>query len=424
MANNYKKTTLKNGLRIITVPDKNTKTAAVLVLVGTGSKYETKDINGISHFLEHMFFKGTKKYPSTLKLIEPLDQIGGEYNAFTGEEYTGYWAKIDASHLDLALDWVSDIYLNSKFEEKEINREKGTILQEMNMYLDTPMSHIVFLWSHLLYGDQPAGRSVLGTKKIIQDIKRNQFIDYLQNHYSAKNTVIAVAGNVNQKIVINKIKKYFTLINDQKVETKESVKERQTKPEILVNYKKTDQTHLRLGVRAYNMFHPDRYALSILGTILGGYMSSRLFISVRERQGLAYYISAGADMDTDTGVLVASAGVDNQKVDRAIETILNEFKKISEKKVSQKELQKAKDHIKGSTLIGMEASDAKASFYASQELLTNEILTLEEKLGKINKVTINDIQRVAKDIFKPEKLNLALIGPFKDKNKFDKLLKI
>jgi len=422
--NNYKKTTLKNGLRIITVPAKNTKTAAVLVLVGTGSKYETKDINGISHFLEHMFFKGTKKSPNTIKLIEPLDKIGGVYNAFTGQEYTGYWAKVDASHLDLILDWVSDIYLNSKFEQKEIDLEKGTILQELNMYLDAPMRYVSDLWTDLLYGDQPAGWQVIGTENVIKSVKRNDFVKYLQNHYSSKNTVIAVAGNINQKETINKIKKYFQPINNLKVKDKLLVKESQNKPKSLIYYKDTDQTHLILGVRAYNTFHPDKYALGLLGVILGGNMSSRMWISVRERQGLAYYVRTGAETDTDTGFLATSAGVDNKKVEKAILTILSEYKRISQKKINASELKKAKDYIKGTSLINMEASDEQASFYASQELLTGKILTLEEKFSKIDKVTVNDIQRVAKDIFRPEKLNLALIGPFKDKNRFNKLLKI
>jgi len=192
------------------VPAKNTKTAAVIVLVGAGSKYETKNINGLSHFLEHMFFKGTKKRFSTMKIIEPLDQIGGHYNAFTSQEYTGYWAKVDASHLDLALDWVSDIYINSLFNVKEIDRERGTILQELNMILDMPMSYVEYLWINLLYGDQPAGWHVIGTENTVKSMQRNDFINYLKNHYSAKNTVIAVAGNIDQKITIDKIKKYFT----------------------------------------------------------------------------------------------------------------------------------------------------------------------------------------------------------------------
>lgn len=422
MKNSFKKTTLKNGLRIITVPAKNTKTVTVFVLVGTGSKYETKDINGISHFLEHMFFKGTKKYPSTLKLIELLDKIGGRYNAFTSEEYTGYYAKVDASHFDLALNWVSDIYLNSKIEEKEINRERGTILQELNMYLDTPMRHVYDLWTDLLYGDQPAGWKIIGEEKTIKSIKRPQFIKYLKDHYSSRNTIVAVAGHISSAQAVDKVKKCFKSINNQASAGKLPVIEKQGKPQMSIFYKKTDQTHLHLGVRAYNIFHPDKYALSLLSVVLGGNMSSRLFISVRERQGLAYYISTSADSDTDTGCLVTRAGVDNQKVEKAIKTILDEYKKIASVKISQAELKKAKDYIKGSSLISMEASDERASFFAFQELLTGKILTLEQKLAKIEAVTVNDIQRVAQDIFRPEKLNLALIGPFKNKAKFEKLI--
>ena len=425
MGNNYKKTTLKNGLRILTVPVKGTKTVTVLVLVGTGSKYETKEINGLSHFLEHMLFKGTKKRPNTLKLIEPLDKIGGQHNAFTGHEYTGYWAKVDAAHLDLALDWVADIYLNSKIEEAEINRERGTILQELNMYLDTPMDYVGNLWTDILYGDQPAGWQLIGAKEVIQSIKRPQFIKYLKEHYSSQNTIIIVAGQISHSSALAKVKKHFKAINKQSVKDKLPVREKQHQPQSLIYYKKTDQTHLCLGARSgYDIFHPDKYALGLLGVILGGNMSSRLYISVRERQGLAYYVSAGAETDTDTGYFVARAGVDNQRVEKAIKTILDEYKKIAQKKVSPAELKKAKEYTKGTTLINMESSDAQASFVAFQELLTKEILTLEEKFAKIEAVTVNDIQRVAQDIFRPEKLNLALIGPFKDKRKFEEILNI
>lgn len=419
----YKKTKLTNGLRIITVPMKGTKTVTVLVLVGTGSKYETKEINGLSHFMEHMLFKGTKKRPTTLKLIEPLDKIGGKYNAFTDQEMTGYWAKIDANHLDLALDWVADIYLNSKIAQEEINREKGTILQELNMYLDAPMDYVGDLWADILYDDQPAGWPVIGTKEMIKNVKRPQFVKYLKEHYSSQNTVIVVAGQISHSSTLAKIKKYFKTINNLAVKNKLPVREKQPKPKALIYYKKTDQTHLYLGVRGYDVFHPDKYALGLLGIILGGNMSSRLFISVRERQGLAYYIKTGANSDTDTGFLATRAGVDNQKAERAIKSILKEYRKIAQKKISPTELRKAKDYTKGSALLEMESSDAQASFYAGQELLTNQILTLEEKFAKIEAVTVKDIQRVAQDIFRPAKLNLALIGPFKNKKKFEKLLK-
>jgi len=404
------------------VPSKETKTAAVLVLVKTGSKYETRDISGLSHFLEHMFFKGTKKRPTPLKIIEPLDKVGAEYNAFTGEEITGYWTKINAKRLDLALDWVSDIYLNALIKEKDIDRERGVILQEINMILDTPMCYIYNIWTELLYGDQPAGWQVIGKEEVIKKVQRDNFVKYIKEHYSAKNTVIAVVGNINPLEVVNKIKKYFKSINIDSVKDKLPVQERQSKPESLIYYKKTDQTHLCLGVRGYNTFHPDKYAIGLLGVVLGGNMSSRLWMLVREKHGLAYYTRTGTDSDTDTGFLMTSAGVNNQKAEKAIQLIVKEYKKIAQKGITKAELKKAKEYTKGISLLNMESSDEQASFYAFQELLTNEILTLEEKFAKIEAVAVDDIQRVAQDIFRPEKLNLAIIGPFKDQNKFEKLL--
>ncbi len=420
----YKKTELDNGLRILTVPVKNTKAITVLLLVGAGSKYENRKNNGISHFLEHMFFKGTKKRPSTLKLIEPLDKIGGVYNAFTSQEFTGYWAKLANKHLDTAMDWISDIYLNSLFKQEEIDRERGTILQELNMILDTPMRYVADLWLELLYGDQPAGWKIIGTQEVIKSVNRDNFKDYLKNHYSSQNTLLAIAGAIDHQTGIDKIKEYFKSINTHSVKDKTLVQEKQVQPQALIHYKETDQTHLYLGWRGYHLFHPDKYALGLLATILGGNMSSRMFISVRERQGLAYYIGSSTDLDTDTGSLITKAGVDNTKVEKAITTILGEYKKMKDIKVSAAELKKAKDYNKGTALISMEASDEQAAYYGFQELLTNRILTLEEKFAKIDKVTVNDIQRVARDLFKPENLNLALIGPFKEKEKFKKLLNI
>ncbi len=418
----FRKTTLKNGLRIITVPQENTQAVTVLVLVGTGSKYEKKETSGISHFLEHLFFKGTFKKPSTLKITEPLDRIGGIYNAFTSEEYTGYFAKVDFSHMELALDWVSDIYLNSLLPPKEIGKERGVIIEEINMYLDTPMIYIGELWKTLLYGDQPAGWDVAGNKESIAKITREQILNYLKFQYVASNTIVCIAGKISPSKTINKIKEYFSKIKTAKPELKPQVVEKQDKPEVLLFSKKTDQTHLALGVRTYNLFHPQRYALEILEIILGGTMSSRLFTEIRSKLGIAYYIKTVADSNPDVGFLVTQAGIDNKKVDKAISTILKEYKKLSQQKISQTELKKAKDCIKGRIVLLLETSDAQASFYAEQEILEKKILTPEEILTKIDKVTVNDILKVAKDIFQPKKLNLALIGPFKDKKQFTKLL--
>ena len=424
MRSKYKKNILNNGLRIISVPMKNTRAVTVLVMVGAGSKYETRETNGISHFLEHMFFKGTKRRPNKLAIAETLDRVGGIYNAFTGKEYTGYFAKVDFRHFDLALDWVSDIFLNSKIPKEEIEKERGVIIEEINMYLDTPMAYIGDLWEKLLYGNQPAGWLTLGRKETVKKLKRQQFLDYLKKHYTAPNTIVCVAGNIDRKSAENKIKRYFKNIRAVLPKPKLKVVEKQTQPGCLVYFKETDQTHLCLGVRGYDLFSPKKYAQAVLATILGGSMSSRLFLSIREERGLAYYIKTSTETYTDTGYLVTSAGLRNQKVGEAISLILEEYKQIREKGVSQKELQKAKDYLKGTLSLSLESSDAQASFYTSQELLAGKILTPEQECQNIDQVSRDDIIRVAREIFKPEKLNLAMIGPFKDKAQFQQLLKL
>src|ERR1035437_8805514 len=243
MANLYKKTILENGLRIITVPIKNANSVTVLILVGTGSKYETKDINGISHFLEHMFFKGTIKRPTTLNISETLDSVGGEYNAFTSKEVTGFWAKVDKKHADVALDWISDIFLNSKFDEKEMEKEKGVIIEEVNMYLDTPTAYIGDLWENLLYGDQPAGWKVIGEKENILSFNRKKVVDYYQTHYSPSNIIVCIAGAITSEEIEEKMKNYFKDKKNSSAAQKFKVKEIQKEPQILLHNKKTDQTH-------------------------------------------------------------------------------------------------------------------------------------------------------------------------------------
>jgi len=420
----FKKTTLKNGLRIITVPMESTQAVTVLVLVGTGSKYETKEINGISHFLEHMYFKGTKKRPSTIAVAETLDKVGGIYNAFTSEEYTGYFAKVAVSHAELALNWVSDIFLNSTLPEEEIEKEKGVIIEEINMRQDHPIEYVQILWSKLLYGDQPAGWDIAGTKESVATINREKLIDYIKNQYIASNTIICLAGKIEEDLAIQKVKKYFSKIKTKKPMEKPKVIEEQLKPNLLLHSRQTDQTHLCLGVRAFNLFYPQRYAQELLAIILGGMMSSRLFEEVRSKLGIAYYISTSNTADPDTGFLFTQAGLDNKNVEKGISTILKEYKKISQKEIPQKELKKAKDYLKGKTTLLLESSDATSSFYAGQELLEKKILAPKEIFKKIDRVTVNDILKVAKDIFQPKKLNLALIGPFEDKKPFEKILKL
>ena len=421
----FKKQTFPSGLRLIMAPMKEAKSLTVLVLVATGSKYETKEINGISHFLEHMFFKGTKKRPTTRDISSVLDEVGGAYNAFTDKEMTGYWAKVDSGRGELALDWVSDIFLNSKIEAEEIEKEKGTIIEELNMYLDTPMRYVGDLWERLLYGDQPAGWMIVGEKEIVRGLEREQFLRYQKNQYVAKNTVLLVCGAKNAVEKLRpKVGKYFAGIRRGSFENKLKVAEIQQAPKSLIHFKETDQTHLMIGFRGYNIFDKKRHAAGLLATILGGYMSSRLWIEVRERRGMAYYVRAINESNTDTGYLIANAGVDNNRADEAIKVILEEFKKVKSGKIPEAEIKKGKNYIRGATMLALESSDEVASYFGIQEILKKEILEPEEFFKKIDTVSATDLQSVAADIFRPEKLNLAMIGPFKEKERFEKFLKI
>jgi len=401
-----------------------TRTATVLVLVGTGSKYETKEINGISHFLEHMMFKGTTKRPGKMDIARELDAIGAEYNAFTGKEYTGYYAKASIDKLDTIMDVVFDIFLNSKLTEEDIDTERGVIVEELNMYRDMPQRYVGDLFEKLLYDDQPAGWDIGGEKETVMSLKRGQFVNYFNTHYVAKNTIIAVAGNIEPEVIKKKAGEYFSAIRDGNLVTKLPVTEKQSGPALLVHYKKTDQTHFHLGFRSCNMFDDRKYALGVLGTVLGGGMSSRLFEEVRDKRGLAYYVGAGNDTATDAGYFMVKAGVNNEKVFEAIKVVLDEIRKIKDSGIMAEELQRAKDNISGSMALGLEHSDAVANAYAGPILFENKVLTPEEELGKIKKVTLQEVHQVAKDIFDNNKLNLAVIGPFQDEEPFRAILKV
>lgn len=420
----FKKIVLKNGLRVVVCPMPGTNTVTVLALIGTGSKYESKEKNGISHFLEHMLFKGTTRRPTSLDISMVLDSVGGEFNAFTGKEYTGYYAKVDVMHQDLAFDLISDMYSNSLFAKEEIQKEKGVIIEEINMYEDMPMRYVAELFDGLLYKDQPAGWLIAGSKETVSNMTRNDFVEYVKSHYSSKNTVLVLAGNISEADMQIKAEKYFGSINDEEKKNKQKTNIAQSIPEVLLHFKESSQTHLALGVRTFGVFDDRKYALDVLSVILGGNMSSRLFIEVREKEGLAYYVRSSPTSETDCGYLLVQAGTDNSKVERAIEIILKEFKRLKDEELTSSDLQKAKDYIKGSTTLELESSDAVAGFLGMQEVLKNEILTPQEKFAKIDAVSAGDIKALANEIFTNEKLNLAIIGPFKEESKFKDILKL
>lgn len=422
----YKKTVFPNNLRIITVPLPNTSTTTVLIMVKVGSKYETKKINGIAHFLEHLFFKGTEKRPAAMDISKIFDQVGGEYNAFTSHEYTGFYAKVNHKHFELALEVLSDMLLNSKFDKMELEKEKGVIIEEINMYQDNPMEYVSNLWYRALYGDQPAGWDIAGEKETVAEITRNDLVRFYKKYYTPANIVICLAGNLPPNKMMNRyVIKHF---NHPKINSsankKAGVKISQTRPNIISKYKKTDQTHLMLGVRGYDMFHKDRFSLKLLSIVLGGGMSSRLFNEIRSKRGLAYYIYTQSESDSDAGYLTTGAGLDNGKVKEAIKIIIQEYKKITAEGITDDELARAKEYFKGKMTLNLESSDEWANFFGSQELLRGEILSLGDIFAKIDRVTANDIKRVAKDVFRNEKLNLAVIGPFKREGDFRDILSI
>ncbi len=420
----FQKYTLENGLRIVTVPMQNTKTVTVLVVIETGSKYETRKNNGISHVLEHMFFKGTKRRPNTQILASEIDQIGGEHNAFTSKEFTGYYAKAASGYANLLFDLISDMYLNSKMAEQELAREKNVICEEIKMYQDIPMHYVGYLWEQLLYGDQPAGWLTIGTRENVQGFSRSDLVDYLKKSYVAANTIIIVAGEIDSKEALTQAKKYFSSLRVTSKPQKKKVQEKQGDPQILLQTKKTDQSHFCLGVRGYSVHHPDYYPLEVLTAILGGGMSSRLFIAVREKRGLAYYVHTTSESYTDHGYLVAQAGVDHNNLEKTVEVILAEFKKLKEQKVAEKELNKVKEYLKGKLTLDLETSDEYAFWLAGQEVIKGEMLSEEQIFQRINAVSSEDIQRVANDIFIDSKLDLAVIGPQEKQGKIEKILKL
>jgi predicted Zn-dependent peptidase len=420
----FNKTVFKNGLRVITVPMKDNPTVTVLVLVATGSNYETKEENGLSHFLEHMCFQGTIKRPKAIDIASEIDSMGAQNNAFTSNEFTGYYAKASSRHAMELADIVSDIYLNPTLLPPEIEREKGVIIEEINMYNDLPQRKVQDLFTHLLYGDQPAGRDIAGTKENVSSFKREDFVSYREKFYTAPETVVVVSGNFDEEKILSALEEGFKNCSDKKGKGKLAVIEKQEKPQLLLEHKNTDQSHFVLGVRAFDIYDKRNGALKVLASILGSGMSSRLFEKMRNQLGICYYVNASPDSSTDHGLFSISAGVRNDRLEEAAREILVELSKLKKELVDEKELEKAKEHLVGNMYLGLESSDSLADFYGFQEILKKPIKKPDEIAKEIKNVSAQDIQKLANEIFRDEVLNLAVIGPTKDKEGLLKILHI
>jgi predicted Zn-dependent peptidase len=416
----YERHVLPNGLRVVTAPMPQAQSVSCFLMLAAGSRYETREQSGIAHFAEHMFFKGTERRPIAKDIAAEIDYLGAEFNAFTGKEYTGYYVKAAAEHRDAALDVLVDMLRFSKFDPEEIEREKGVIVEEMNMYFDTPRDFIGGVYEQLLYGDQPLGWDIIGTKDTVRAATRETFLEYTGRWYKPARLVVGVGGAVGEGL----LDRVGELLGDMAPEA--SPEPLPVAPHgngrVSVFEKKSDQAHIVLGVESYPIEHPDRYPLQLLATVLGTGMSSRLFIEVRERRGLAYYVFGTNHSYTDAGSLYSQAGVDINRIDEAVETIVAEFRKIADQRVPDDELRKAKNVAKGRFVLSLESPQGTIMFGLRREVLEGKVTEPADVLAAVERVTADDVQRVARDLIAGDKLRLAVIGPFDDAARFDRLL--
>jgi predicted Zn-dependent peptidase len=417
----FERQTLPNGLRLLTAPMPQAQSVSCFVMLAAGSRYETRETSGIAHFAEHMFFKGTERRPTARDIAGEVDSIGGEFNAFTSKESTGYYVKCAAEHRDVALDVIVDMLRNSKFDSAEIDREKGVIIEEMNMYFDTPRDFIDGVYEELVYGDHPLGWDIIGRKETVQAATRETFLDYLGHWYKPSRMVVGVGGQIGDGLP-ERIQELFGDLGDAPTGSPLPALPAPNGTRVKVHTKQSDQAHICLGVRSRPLVDPDRYKLMVLSTVLGGGMSSRLFTEVRERRGLAYYVFATNHSYTDAGSLYAQAGVDIERIDEAVGTVASELKKIAAETVPADELRKAKNFAKGRFVLQIESPHGLTMFGLRREVLEGQAPEPEEVLSGVEAVTAEDVQRVAQELIDDQALRLAVIGPFDDPDRFERIL--
>lgn len=422
---------LPNGLTLIRIPMASIESVTVLALVNTGSRYEPKKWWGISHFLEHMVFKGTKNYPDAQSLSSAVDAVGARFNAFTSKEYTGYYVKAAATKTELALDVVSDMLLTAQLRQDDIDREKGVIIEEINMYADMPAAHISNIFEQMFFSEESLGHDVIGLKETVSNLKKTDFDAYINEWYGLKNVVLILSGDatvLKKPETLELVEKMFSKGNGSSRKSekfadhlgKHTVQEKR----IHVEFRETEQAHFVLGFPGLSRVSPQRHALTLLGVILGGGMSSRLFNEVREKRGLCYYIHTDTEFYHDVGSFGASAGVDPKRVDEAVQVTIDEFIAVANGKnpITKEELHKAKELIAGKFVLDLEDSESVAQYYGMKKLLSNVIESPDELLAKYKAVTLDEINEVAREIIKREEIRFAIIGPFKDTARFEKLI--
>jgi predicted Zn-dependent peptidase len=420
----YVKTQLKNGVRVITNSMPHTQSVSTILYYGVGSRYEEDRIAGISHYIEHMVFKGTKKRPTAKDISEAIEAVGGVLNASTGREITNYWAKVPKTHFALSFDVLSDMLLNANFDPAEIEKERKVIIEELHQTLDSPPDLVNEDINQVLWGEQAVGRDIGGSDATVGSISREDLLGYMKKYYLPADMVVSVAGNIEHDEVVRLVEDTLGQLPAGERPIAGPAKTLDGGPRLHIYFKETEQANLCLAVPSLNYTDPRRYVLSMMDTIMGSGMSSRLFQEIREQRGLAYTVDSYSNQLSDTGAWIVYSGVDPDNIDDTIRAIIGEMKKLREEKVPEAELVKAKEYNKGRMLLGLEDTRSVASWAGGQELLLDRILTVEEVVSYIEAVTTDQIFELAQEMFQPENLRLSVVGPYQDQDeRFRELLK-
>ena len=419
----YQRTTLPNGLRVLTACMPHTHSVAISVYVGAGSRYERDDEAGISHFLEHMLFKGTEKRPTAKEIAEAIDAVGGMLNGGTDREYTVYYIKVARPHLDLALDVMFDLVRRPLIDAHEMEKERQVVLEELSMVADSPSQLADLLLDSVLWPGQPLGRDVAGTPESVAQLTREMALGYLKRQYVPPNIIVALAGQIDHGEIVSTIERelgdwpsraaspWFPATNG-------------AGPRHALRYKSSEQAHICLALRGLPLNHPDRYPLSFLSVILGEGMSSRLFMEVRERRGLAYDVHSYVAHFLDTGSFNVYMGVDPKNAVEALKVVLEEISRVREDGPSSAELTKARELSKGRLLLRMEDTRSVSAWIGAQELLLGYVRSVEQAVAEMEAVTLEDVQRVAREIIVPDQMYMAVVGPFRSDKRFAGLLQV
>ena len=420
----YIKTKLNNGVRVITNAMPHTQSVSTILYYGVGSRYEEDRVAGISHFIEHMVFKGTQKRPTAKDISEAIEGVGGVLNASTGKEITNYWAKVPKTHFGLSFDVLSDMLLNATFDPAEIEKERKVIIEELHQTLDSPPDLVNEIINQVLWGNQPVGRDIGGDDNTVGAINREDLLTYMKKYYLPADMVVSIAGNVDHDEVVKMVEDTLGRLPAGERPVAKAAQAIAGGPRQQIYYKDTEQTNICLAVPALHYDDPRRYVLSMLDTIMGSGMSSRLFQEIREQRGLAYTADSYSSQLSDTGAWIVYSGVDPEKVDDTIEAIIGELEKVRQEKVPAAELTKAKEYNKGRMLLSLEDTRSVASWAGGQELLRDEILTVEDVVERIEAVTTDQILELSQELFQTDKLRLAVVGPYQNEDdRFRNLLK-